>query len=149
MDVLVVEDEFLVAMAMEDCLRRAGHRVIGPARRSADALAHVARSRPDLAVVDIRLADGDSGTELAAELEGANGVPVLYASGQGGEAAASGRGVGVLDKPFSEHALARSVDAVARIRAGRDPGPLPEGLTLFPDAAPARRGRTSALADRD
>ena len=137
MDILVVEDEFLLALALEDCLTRAGHRVIGPARRRTEALAHAARSRPDLVLLDIRLADGDSGTEFAAELEDLAGVTVLYASGNTHEAEESGVGLGVLRKPYSEEDVLQSVEVVRQLRAGRVPAEVPAALTLFASAAAA------------
>ena len=132
MDILVVEDEFLLALALEDCLTRAGHRVIGPARRRADALDCAARARPDLVLLDIRLAGGDDGVELAAELDERVGAPILYASGQTEEARDAPVGLGVLRKPYSERDLLRSVRVVERMRRGEVPREeVPEALTLF------------------
>ena len=135
MNILVVEDEFLLAMALEDCLTRAGHHVVGLARSRAEALAHAARSRPDLVLLDIRLADGESGIDVAADLQERMGVPVLYASGQVDEAAASGLGLGILRKPYSEADVLRSLEIVRQLQDGRRPIVLPPSLTLFKQAA--------------
>ena len=135
MDILVVEDEFLLALALEDCLTRAGHRVVGLARSRAEALEVAARSHPDLALLDIRLADGENGVEIAAELEERMDVPVLYASGQVQEAERSGVGMGVLRKPYSEADVLRSVEVVRRLRKGETPPSSPSSLTLFDQRA--------------
>jgi two-component system, response regulator PdtaR len=135
MDILVVEDEFLLAMALEDCLTRAGHRVVGLARSRAEALECAARAHPDLALLDIRLAGGENGVEIAAELEERMSVPVLYASGQVHEAEESGVGMGVLRKPYSEADVLRSLEVVRRLREGGTPEPVPSNLTLFEQPA--------------
>jgi DNA-binding response OmpR family regulator len=56
--VLLVEDEVLLATAMQDELQRAGHQVIGPAARREDALQLVRQNHVDVALVDYNLVDG-------------------------------------------------------------------------------------------
>jgi CheY-like chemotaxis protein len=53
--ILVVEDELLIAMEIESLLRRGGFRGIGPALTVAGALALIQRQRPDAAVLDVNL----------------------------------------------------------------------------------------------
>ena len=64
--VLIVEDEFLVALDLEELLTRAGHEVVGvvPDRASLDRL----RTPPEVALVDVNLRDGPSGPLIAEEL---------------------------------------------------------------------------------
>jgi DNA-binding response OmpR family regulator len=52
--VLVVEDEFLIAMELELLLGRHGYRVLGPAATVAEALRLLAAEAPDAALLDVR-----------------------------------------------------------------------------------------------
>src|SRR5919199_4150931 len=61
MVILLVEDDFLIAMTMQDALEAVGYKVVGPAATVAEALRLVETRRPDLALVDITLRGGDSG----------------------------------------------------------------------------------------
>lgn len=56
--VLVVEDEFIVALDLEQVLHDLGCVVLGPLATMADALALLQAERPDLALLDIGLRDG-------------------------------------------------------------------------------------------
>jgi CheY-like chemotaxis protein len=76
--VLVVEDEFLIAMDLEQLLRRHGWRVLGPAATVAAALRLLRGAMPDVALLDVNLG-GELVTPVAAELR-ARGVPFVLAS---------------------------------------------------------------------
>ena len=66
--VLVVEDDFLIAMQTEAALRDAGFHVVGPAASAEEAVALASEERPFLAVMDIRLAGKRDGIDAAREL---------------------------------------------------------------------------------
>ena len=68
MNVLIVEDEVLIAMHLELLVTGFGHEVCATALSSAEAIAHAAAHRPDVALMDVRLAGGSSGIEAAGEL---------------------------------------------------------------------------------
>ena len=76
--VLVVEDEFLIAMNFELLLQRHGWRVLGPAATVAEGLQLLADERPDVALLDVNLR-GEPVTPVAEELR-ARGVPFVLAS---------------------------------------------------------------------
>ena len=76
--VLVVEDEFLIAMDLELLLQRHGWRVLGPAATVAEALRLLAGETPDVALLDVNLR-GEPVTPVAEELR-ARGVPFVLAS---------------------------------------------------------------------
>jgi two-component system, response regulator PdtaR len=76
--VLVVEDEFLIALDLELLLRRHGWRVLGPAATVAAALRLLRGAMPDVALLDVNLG-GELVTPVAAELR-ARGVPFVLAS---------------------------------------------------------------------
>jgi two-component system, response regulator PdtaR len=54
--VLIVEDEPIVAEAMSQFLENAGHEVVGIARDEVSAICETVAERPDLVLMDIRLA---------------------------------------------------------------------------------------------
>ena len=66
--VLVVEDEFLIAMEMKAVLLGAGYAVLGPAATVADALSLLEQWRPDAAVLDVNLG-GERITPVAMALK--------------------------------------------------------------------------------
>lgn len=79
MRVLVVEDEVFVALHLKDELTAAGHQVLGPTAKPADAQAYVERGEVDFALLDVNL-DGRSPRELAEALRQRE-IPFAYVSG--------------------------------------------------------------------
>ncbi len=67
-DVLIIEDEPIIALDIETLVQELGHTVTGIARTHKEAVALVARKRPGLVLADIQLADGSSGLEAVAEI---------------------------------------------------------------------------------
>ncbi|MBU6528464.1 response regulator [Methylocystis sp. MJC1] len=68
LDVLVVEDESIIAKDIELIISDLGHRVIGPARTQEEALSLALKARPAVVVADVRLADGSSGIVAVNEM---------------------------------------------------------------------------------
>ena len=79
---LVVEDEFLIAMDLELLLQEHGCRVLGPAATVAEALRLLQGETPDVALLDINL-QGELVTPVAEELR-ARGVLFVLASAYDG-----------------------------------------------------------------
>jgi len=79
--VLVVEDEYLVALLVEDMLSDAGCIVIGPFSRVRDALAAADTEVVDIAVLDVNVA-GEMVFPVAHLLE-KKGTPFLFVTGYG------------------------------------------------------------------
>jgi two-component system, response regulator PdtaR len=76
--VLIVEDELLIALELECLLQDAGHDVVGIAACSGEALDLSAKLDPDIAFVDIHLADGPTGVEVSRRLAAEHDVTVLF-----------------------------------------------------------------------
>ncbi|HUA49873.1 MAG TPA: response regulator [Solirubrobacteraceae bacterium] len=72
--ILLVDDDDGFRAALADTLRAAGHERVYEARTVAGALSAAAELRPDVALVDIGLPDGD-GFQLACELGQLTDVP--------------------------------------------------------------------------
>eukprot|EP01030_Chromulinospumella_sphaerica_P019560 gene19560-19453_t len=62
-DVLIIEDEPVIAADIEALVRELGHNVIDIAATRTEALAAIAKKQPGLVLADIQLADGSSGID--------------------------------------------------------------------------------------
>ena len=62
-DILIIEDEPLIAMDIEHMVESLGHRVVGIARTRNEALKIYSATRPSMILADIQLADGSSGID--------------------------------------------------------------------------------------
>jgi len=124
--VLIVEDEFLVALELEDILSQAGHKVIGiaPDHASVGKLPDV----PQVALVDLNLRDGPSGIAIAQFLSQAYGTVIIYVTANPSQIVTPApTAIGVVQKPFSQHAVLAAV-AVA---TGKPDVALPREVDLY------------------
>ncbi len=78
--VLIVEDDYLVAMQMESALTEAGFDVAGLAGSADEALELVAAQPPVLVVMDVRLSGQRDGIDAALELFKKYGVRCVFAT---------------------------------------------------------------------
>ena len=77
-NVLIIEDEPLIALEVVEIARSMGHTVRHVARTHREAIEAVARHRPHLVLADIQLADGSSGLEAVQEILRFIDVPVVF-----------------------------------------------------------------------
>jgi CheY-like chemotaxis protein len=77
-DVLIIEDEPLIALDLREVVEELGHRVCGVARTHAEALTEIAKFKPGLILADIQLADGSSGLEAVNEILDELSTPVIF-----------------------------------------------------------------------
>jgi DNA-binding LytR/AlgR family response regulator len=68
LDILVVEDESVIAKDIELIVCDLGHRVVGSARTHDEALSLALKARPSVIVADVKLADGSSGIVAVDEM---------------------------------------------------------------------------------
>lgn len=112
--VLIVEDDFMIADYLEEILVEAGYEVCGIAGNVADAIALGELHRPDLGVIDMRLGDGEYGTEVAAALCPHGGFGVLYATGNASHPRLAGaQGEACIGKPYTAEAMVAALGIVA------------------------------------
>jgi DNA-binding response OmpR family regulator len=78
--ILIVEDEWLIAASLKDELERAGYEVIGPVSNVAAARELMQTSRPSAAILDISLGGIETTFPLARDLN-ERGIPFLFISG--------------------------------------------------------------------
>lgn len=130
MKILIVEDEALTAMNMEAVLEDLGHQIVGIADDEPSAILAAKNFAPDLAFVDVQLAGGHSGKNVAQEIM-ALGVRVIFATGNCPGDLDSEIAFGCLHKPISDEQLAGGA-AVADALIRSEPCPqLPRGMHLF------------------
>jgi CheY-like chemotaxis protein len=77
-DVLIIEDEPLIAADLQRILEDLGHRVASIARTHADAKDAAASRKPGLVLADIELADGSSGLDAVNDILASFTVPVVF-----------------------------------------------------------------------
>lgn len=77
-DVLIIEDELIIASDLKALMQELGHRVTGIARTHREAVALAKAERPGLILADIQLADGSSGIEAVNEILAWQRVPVVF-----------------------------------------------------------------------
>lgn len=77
-DIMIIEDEPLIAMDIEETIEGLGHRVAGVARTHKEAVNLFNKTRPSMILADIQLADGSSGIDAVNEILGTMPVPVIF-----------------------------------------------------------------------
>lgn len=111
--VLIVEDEHLVAMDIEATLHDAGFAVVGVAASAEQAIALARSDRPDLVIMDIRLAGMRDGVDAALELFRDSGLRCIFATAHNDAAtrmrAEAASPLGWLAKPYQPETLVRAV----------------------------------------
>jgi DNA-binding LytR/AlgR family response regulator len=116
--VLIVEDEFLLAMELETLVECGGCIPVGPASSVGQALALIDGEEPDIALLDVNL-KGQRATPVAAALQ-QRGVPYVLITGYSDAQLSEPelRAAPRLDKPVNSGALTR---AVKRALDGENP----------------------------
>jgi CheY-like chemotaxis protein len=98
LNILIVEDEPLIAMALEDMLLDLGCALAGTAGTVPEGLALAAATPCDAAILDINI-NGERSDPIAAVLA-ARGIPHIFATGYGRSGCGHGAQAIVIDKPY-------------------------------------------------
>ncbi|MGD9478017.1 response regulator [Shinella sp. G-2] len=77
-DIMIIEDEPLIAMDIEDMVKGLGHNVTGIARTHAEAVELYHRTSPRMVLADIQLADGSSGIDAVNDILKNSTIPVIF-----------------------------------------------------------------------
>jgi len=114
--IMVVEDDYLVALDVQDRLTEVGFVVLGIAKSAAEAIALATVERPELAIMDIRILGPRDGIETAIELRSRFDIPCVFATAHVDDetiARANPAGpLGWVAKPYSIAALVQLLNAV-------------------------------------
>lgn len=109
LSVLVVEDDYFIAIEMCSALRAAGADVIGPARDLQTGLTAIHNEHVDCGVLDINL-HGQLAFQLAIELRARN-IPAIFATGYDASMIPAELADGIrLEKPVDLAALCRAIE---------------------------------------
>ena len=142
MRVLIVEDDMVVAGCLKPAVVEAGHQVVGLAADRDSAIALLGSARVHLALIDLGLADGLTGLEVA-RAAADQGVPAVLTTGHRSLVPDDFAGaVGVIAKPYSPAHIAAALAFVAD--GPQACGTSPVGLELSPCWTAPRRPRQPA-----
>jgi two-component sensor histidine kinase/CheY-like chemotaxis protein len=146
--VLIAEDDLFMADMLGEFLGKRGYDVCGIARTVEEAVELGERHKPDLAVLDMRLADGGCGTDIAARLKRQGGPGILYATGNIGNIGQIGLtnadGEACLGKPYRPADLVRALKIVEQIvKTGEASRPFPDGFFVLEPSSTSDAPRNS------
>jgi CheY-like chemotaxis protein len=131
MDILIVEDEPIIAISLAVVLESAGHTIIGPVRTRLEAVELCRKQRPTIALLDINLEGRFDGIELARSLQ-QQGIPSVFLSAQHAQALANrDAALGFIAKPYTAANVCDSLEIVAAMLAGRAPPAQTGVLEVF------------------
>jgi two-component sensor histidine kinase len=131
--VMIAEDDLFMADMLEDILVDAKYEVCGIARTVDTAVELCERHKPDLAILDLRLAEGGLGTEIAARLLPPGRPGILYATGNAGNNRLTKvDGEACLGKPYRPEDIVRALKIIEQIIVtGSATQPFPPGFHLL------------------
>ncbi len=112
--ILVVEDQVLQARDLVSALQNMNYEVVGEARDSRHSIRLLDELRPDLALIDIRLAQGNSGIDVAEWIKQEHPIPFIFITASEEmaifEKAKKTMPYGYLIKPYTREDLYRTIE---------------------------------------
>jgi PAS domain S-box-containing protein len=112
--ILIVEDEAITALFIQDCLENLGYDVVETSTTGYEAIDAAEEYRPDLVLMDIKLAGEINGLEAARIIYDRFNIPVVYLTAYVDNNTlqkAKGTGsFGYMSKPVDEKALYRTIE---------------------------------------
>ena len=112
--ILIVEDELIVATSVQVSLRKAGYEVPAIVSSGEEAIQRAGQIRPDLVLMDIRLQGEMLGVEAAEQIRTQFDIPVVYMTAYADEASLQRAKVsqpfGYLVKPFMSDELRSTIE---------------------------------------
>ena len=113
-NILIVEDEAVVAADLAGKLERAGYRAIGIASEGEDAIETAKALGPDLVLMDIRLAGPMDGIKTAERIQASRNIPIVYLTAHSDmdtlRRAASTEPFGYILKPIEERDVTTQIE---------------------------------------
>jgi DNA-binding LytR/AlgR family response regulator len=112
--VLIVEDEFIIADYIQGCLVNLGYDVAGICSSYDEAVAALQNHQPDIAIIDITIKGEKNGIDIANHISQGLDIPFIFASSHGDKGtvdkAKQTRPAAYLIKPFTEEDLYASIE---------------------------------------
>lgn len=136
LSVMIVEDDLSIADLLQWALETDGYLVTGIARTVKEAAQLAERYEPDVAVVDIRLANGDLGTSVAAHLRRTTNTKIMFSTGNSNdEGSLNACGDAVMTKPYRMSDVGRGLTIIDQLaRSGQTTLPFPRNFRLLAPA---------------
>lgn len=126
-EVLIIEDEPLIALDVAEIVKGMGHTVRHIARTHREAIEAVVQRRPDLVLADIQLADGSSGLEAVQEILRSIDVPVIFITAHPERLLSGERPepTYLLEKPFRPQAVKALISQALLLHGAPSESPSP------------------------
>jgi DNA-binding response OmpR family regulator len=125
---LIIEDDALIAFELEDIVHAVSLRVIGTAATEDDAVAGAEAHRPDLLLVDVRLAKGN-GISAVARILTAHDARVVYVTGNRNEVRKHDAAAICVNKPFNRQTIEQAIRSAFGGAGGAGPSGGDGGAT--------------------
>ncbi|WP_082788293.1 response regulator [Sphingorhabdus sp. M41] len=129
--IMIVEDEFLIAMELEQIVGNLGYDCIGVADDTESAIEMVAK-KPDIALVDVNLSDGPTGPIIGARLANEFGVKVVFITANPKQLGDGVEGtLGAVSKPVEIEVLKDVLHYLVEVSNNNDDVEPPPRMKLF------------------
>ena len=111
--ILIIEDDMIIQLFISKVLKNAGFEISGEGRSCKQALELVAKTKPDLILMDIGIAGDKDGIETAELINKDYDIPILFMTGNSDstttERARATNPIGIILKPIDEARLKRKL----------------------------------------
>ena len=137
LQVLVVEDEAILAMDNEATVEETGHMVMATASSLQEVQALETDQTPDVILLDMQLADASTGLDVCAyAIEHWPGTTIVFLTANPSKIPEDFSGArGVISKPFSRNGLISAINFISEAVVEPPPvSPKPPSLSLAPNA---------------
>ena len=116
--VMVVEDEFIIALDLKDVVKGFGYNVVAVATSGYDAVEKASKFKPELVLMDIMLKGKIDGVEAADIIRQKLDIPIIFVSSFSDEESVIRAGkvsdYGYLIKPFDNRQLKEVIEAALK-----------------------------------
>jgi DNA-binding response OmpR family regulator len=134
-NVLIVEDDLTIADMLWEVLEADGFIVTGIARTCAEAIDLAERHQTDFAVIDVQLANGDLGTDVAAHLRRTSKIGIIISTGNDIFDTYADCADAVMTKPYRLRDVGSALKILAEVASrGETRLPLPRSFQLLSGA---------------
>ena len=114
--ILIVEDEFFIALDAQTQVEALGHTVVGIAVSADQAVMMAEREKPDLVLMDIRLSGARDGIDAALEIRDRHGIESIFVTANTDpvtlQRAQSTNPLGILHKPLTQARLLQKLSQI-------------------------------------
>jgi PAS domain S-box-containing protein len=113
-NILIVEDDFVIAKVLAESLQELGYQVAGIVSTGEEAVERAAKSHPDLVLMDIRLRGEMDGIDAGEQISGDLHMPIVYLTAYSDERTVERAKItepyGYLIKPFTDTELKTTLE---------------------------------------